>query len=105
MSVRGTTNTNDRGSAMARRRRKQWLLDTFGDGTHVVCSFDNCDVILDFNTLTVDRYPIPGAKGGRYNRDNIRPVCNHCNIIDGIKLREQLKEERKNGSVPQDTNN
>lgn len=91
---RGTSNTNDRGSAAQRRARKQWLLDTFGDGVVVRCyRFVACGQVLTFATLTVDRI-IPGILGGTYRRGNIRPACGHCNSITGIRLREQLKAER-----------
>lgn len=72
-----------RGSSYDRRVRKQWLLDTFGNGVTCVCSFDKCDKVLNFKTMTVDRFPIPGEEGGRYVRGNIRPACGHCNSVDG----------------------
>ena len=96
-TFRGTSNSNSRGSAEDRRRRKQWLLDTFGDGKTVVCSFDDCDVVLTFETMTVDRHPIPGAMGGRYIRSNIRPACNFCNASDGATLVKEQVKEMKNG--------
>lgn len=83
---RGSTNTNDRGSAEARRRRKRWLLATFDVdlGPELArCSFDECDEILDFESITVDRFPVRGADGGRYTRDNIRPACSTHNCGDG----------------------
>lgn len=92
MSARGTSNTNDRGSAEQRRVRKQWLLDTFGDGTWVDCTY--CQVTLDWGTLTVDRI-IPGCQGGRYVQGNIRPACMTCNSVEGTALRERLKAERE----------
>lgn len=92
MSARGTSNTNDRGSAEQRRARKQWLLDTFGDGTWAPCS--HCEVILDWGTLTVDRI-IPGCLGGRYVQGNIRPACMTCNSIEGSALRDRLRAERE----------
>lgn len=85
---RGTSNTNSRGSAQERRARKQWLLDTFGDGTWADCHF--CRLVLDFGTITVDRI-IPGCQGGRYVRGNIRPACLRCNSIDGNIIREQAR--------------
>jgi 5-methylcytosine-specific restriction endonuclease McrA len=66
-----------RGNATDRRRRRQWLLDTFGDGTTCPC-FD-CGRALTSTTLTVDRIK-PGALGGRYTRNNIRPACHGCNV-------------------------
>lgn len=76
--MRGTSNSSARGSAEDRRRRKQWLLDTFGDGTVALCSFV-CGTELTFDTITVDRYPIAGIDGGTYVRKNIRPACGFCN--------------------------
>jgi hypothetical protein len=79
-SIRGTSNANDRGSATDRRRRKQFLLDTHGNGTTAPCAF--CGRALTFETVTVDRFPTPGRLGGRYTRDNIRPACGPCNSED-----------------------
>lgn len=77
---RGTTSENARGSAEDRRRRKNYLLSTFGDGVTAPCAF--CKVALTFDTVTVDRYPIPGKLGGRYIHGNIRPACGRCNTED-----------------------
>lgn len=87
-SARGTSNKNTRGSSYDVRARKQWLLDTFGDGTYADCVF--CEVVLDFGTLTVDRI-VPGCRGGTYCRDNIRPACMSCNSIDGNRIRAELR--------------
>lgn len=80
---RGTSNSNVRGSASTRRIRKQWLLDTFGDGTEAVCTF--CPEMLTFETITVDRI-IPGIEGGTYARDNIRPSCMKCASKQGADM-------------------
>lgn len=69
------------------------MLVTFGDGTTCVCSFDGCDVVLTYETLTVDRWPIPGCKGGRYIRTNVRPACGFCNSSDGGNLSNMIKKE------------
>jgi 5-methylcytosine-specific restriction endonuclease McrA len=82
---RGTTNRNVRGSAESRRRRKVWLLQTFGDGQVAECSF--CSRLVDFDSITVDRFPTPGCQGGTYRRDNIRPACGPCNSTHGGALR------------------
>lgn len=89
---RGTSNKNATGSAQDRRVRKQWLLDHWGNGTHVWCY--RCPTLLDFITLTVDRV-LPGALGGTYRRDNIRPCCMSCNIETGNELRAQLAAQRR----------
>lgn len=80
--MRGSTNQNDRGSATARRARKTWLLVEFGNGTTAPCSF-GCGAVLDFDTITVDRYPLRKIDGGSYRRGNIRPACAFCNSQDG----------------------
>jgi 5-methylcytosine-specific restriction endonuclease McrA len=82
-------NGNQRGSAAERRARRQWLLDTFGDGVTVMCFLelsDHCEMDLTIDTLTVDRI-IPGRLGGRYVRGNIQPACRPCNDHQGGKLR------------------
>lgn len=81
----GRKGGDDRGSAEDRRRRKLYLLNTWGDGFTAPCAF--CKTELTFSTMTVDRFPIPGHKGGRYTRDNIRPACLSCNSIDGNQYR------------------
>lgn len=87
-SRRGTSNSNSRGGASDRRSRKQWLLDTFGDGTTAPCF--NCNDPVTFTTITVDRI-VPGVLGGKYVRGNIRPCCGHCNSVLGAQLARALK--------------
>lgn len=83
---RGTTNGNARGSARQRRERKAWLLAAFGDGATAPCAF-GCGAVLTLDTVTVDRFPVPGCQGGTYRRDNIRPACGPCNSRHGAPLR------------------
>lgn len=73
------------GSAKVRRERKWWLLEKFGDGESCECA-NGCGTILFFETVTVDRWPIPGVLGGTYARTNIRPTCLSCNSSEGAKL-------------------
>lgn len=97
---RGTSNSNARGSTTDRRRRKVWLLATFSPELgpdKVVCEEDGCTEILTYETMTVDRI-LPGALGGRYTRDNIRPMCEPCNIWRGLQLREQLHRQNCRGT-------
>jgi HNH endonuclease len=89
VTVRGTSNANERGSAAQRRKRKQWLLDTFGSGLMVQCA--HCTELLTWETLTVDRI-LPGCMGGTYAKGNIRPCCMPCNIRLGNETREKLRE-------------
>lgn len=81
---RGTTNRNARGGSDERRKRKIWLLDTFGDGIKAPCSY--CQRMVDFDTISVDRYPIMGCDGGTHRRENIRPACRPCNASEGGKI-------------------
>lgn len=124
---RGTSNTNDRGSAESRRRRKQWLFEIWAADVDVVTPdeqadladalflelrgseartamyllrFDfgsdfwalqkglgrpavrcfRCGTLLDWETVEIDRIK-PGCEGGRYTKNNIRPVCGPDNKI------------------------
>lgn len=78
---RGTTNKNSRGSASARRARRQWLVDTYGKAGRVRC-WRGCGTWLTVETLTVGRV-IPGCQGGTYRRDNIMAECGPCNFSFG----------------------
>lgn len=84
---RGTSNSNARGSSHDRRSRRLWLVMTFesdcGPGT---CRCYRCGALLTLSTVTVDRI-VPGCKGGRYVRNNIRPACSGCNSETGGRLR------------------
>lgn len=80
---RGTSNSNSRGSSYARKRRKLWLLEEFGDGTTAPCTY--CGCTLTFETITVDRI-IPGCEGGTYKRGNIQPSCSFDNSSEGGRL-------------------
>lgn len=101
---RGTTNGNQRGSAAARRARRRYLVDTFGwrlpDGSGIVlcylCSvplLEHEDRDAPGQSVTVDRIA-PGAEGGRYTRDNIRPACAGCNSETGGALGARRREVR-----------
>jgi hypothetical protein len=69
-----------------------WLLATFSKrlGRHrAKCAFRGCQTILTLETVTVDRYPIPGVLGGTYARDNIRPACASCNYGEGYAISQR----------------
>lgn len=65
-----------RGNSYDRRRRKAWLLNTFGTGRTCPCHW--CRKRLTFKTVTADRLT-PGEQGGRYLRSNLVPACLDCN--------------------------
>lgn len=77
---RGHRNTNERGSSRQRRARRQWLLDTFGDGVQAPCAL--CGALVDLATLIVGRI-VAWVDGGTYARDNIRPECAGCSCREG----------------------
>lgn len=114
MTRRGTSNSNERGSAEQRRRRRAWLMEAYRADVDVSVARDTdgvvfdvqvynprlnacgykqepavrcyrCPKLLNIDTLTVDRI-IPGCKGGTYRRNNIRPACSFCNSSTGAKL-------------------
>lgn len=112
---RGTSNGNSAGSAEDRRRRRKWLLETYradvdvlpyddGDGNTgwepvlrgvgvTACRCYRCGTLLTLETLTVDRI-IPGAHGGTYRRNNIRPACSGCNSETGGATRAKPTKAR-----------
>gem|GEM_PF-5513581 len=45
-------------------------------------------------TITVDRI-IPGIYGGKYTRDNIRPMCASCNMSIGGMLGAKRRKENQ----------
>jgi hypothetical protein len=92
-----TTNRNARGGSDQRRARRQWLVDTFGDGEFVDCALraiPECWVALTKWTVSADRI-IPGVFGGTYRRSNIRPACPACQSHTGGKLGAQRAKEKR----------
>lgn len=106
LSRRGTTNQNARGNTEDRRRRREWLVETYRADVDVIvladgdvfpmygepigagraaCRCYRCGALLTVETVTVDRI-IPGCKGGTYRRNNIRPACGSCNSETGGSL-------------------
>jgi hypothetical protein len=104
---RGTSNSNERGSSEARRRRREWLVKTYRADLSIhrwdseihqmvpqpTCRCYRCGCLLTVDTVTVDRI-IPGCKGGKYRRDNIRPACGRCNSETGGALSHEKKRKK-----------
>lgn len=83
---RGTSNSNARGNSVDRRARRRWLIATYQSDLHpAMCRCYRCGALLSEETVTVDRI-VPGKKGGRYRRNNIRPACARCNSETGGAL-------------------
>lgn len=106
-----------RGNTEDRRRRRLWVLttyradvdlpawwdaaDTVGDPAHyavplgegqAACRCFRCGRLLTLLTLTVDRIN-PGAFGGKYRRDNIRPSCSDCANKQGGEISAQIRSQ------------
>jgi hypothetical protein len=99
---RGASNGNSNGNSTDRRRRREWLVETYradadahpkvfrsGYGIDVpfgtgipACRCYRCGGLLTADTVTVDRIK-PGCQGGTYARNNIRPACSDCNEKTG----------------------
>lgn len=83
---RGHRNSNERGNSAARRLRRQWLLDTFGDGVQAACHAPAaggiCGAMVTMADMIVGRI-VPWIEGGTYARDNIRPECAGCSTREG----------------------
>jgi 5-methylcytosine-specific restriction endonuclease McrA len=109
VSRRGTTNGNARGGSEDRRRRREWLVQSYAanvavvtiqlplgpmvvevelgtEGSENACRCYRCGSLLTVDTVTVDRI-VPGCQGGTYRRSNIRPACGRCNSQTGATTR------------------
>jgi 5-methylcytosine-specific restriction endonuclease McrA len=105
---RGTTNGNARGNVEDRRRRREWLVQTYRADQDVIivpalpvalggftpypvpaCRCYRCGTLLTAEDVTVDRI-VPGCQGGTYRRNNIRPACAGCNSSTGGRTRGRL---------------
>jgi 5-methylcytosine-specific restriction endonuclease McrA len=84
-------NGNERGSAADRRARLAWIFQVFGVEGIVTCTF--CAVPLLPEDCTVDRI-VPGCRGGRYVRGNIRPACKPCQDQQGGHLGHEQRLAR-----------
>lgn len=85
--MRGTSNSNHRGSSYTRRKRREWIVVTFAsDLGPGICRCYRCGIGLTVDTVTVDRI-VPGCQGGKYVRGNIRPACGGCNSHTGGSVR------------------
>lgn len=80
---RGTSNTNVRGSAAQRRKRKKELLVRDGDGVSAPCW--ECGTPVTFSTMICDRKR-PGVQGGRYKLSNLRVHCRRCSETQGARM-------------------
>lgn len=110
---RGTSNGNERGSSYARAARRAWLVETYRADADMpdfrppypvfngcapgmgepACRCYRCGCLCTVDTVTVDRI-IPGALGGTYRRNNIRPACGTCNSSTGGALGNQRRKQR-----------
>lgn len=93
MTRRGSTNRNERGSAQQRRELKTWMLAEFGDGISAPCFF--CERPLLYSQITKDRFPVPGRRGGRYVKGNVRPACLSCNASEGARQAAIERTEKR----------
>jgi hypothetical protein len=94
---RSRSNRNDRGSSYQRRRRREWLVEEFGDGEFVAC-FQQispyCLYVLDKDNVSPDRIRL-GVDGGSYRRGNILPSCLPCQCYQGGQVGPAQKALRR----------
>jgi hypothetical protein len=88
---RGTSNSNTRGSAAARRKRKQALLDRDGDGATAQCWA--CSTRVTYATMICDRI-VPGIRGGRYVLENLRIHCTTCSGLQAGALSAETRRQK-----------
>lgn len=93
---RGASNSNDRGSAQARRKRRLELVEQHGVGGVVLCWLCGVPTLAEVRegdpeslaeVFQQDRV-VPGAAGGRYEMSNLRPACGPCNRERGNAHRD-----------------
>lgn len=87
------SNKNQRPPAHVGRALKAWMLAEFGNGITAPCAF--CRRELLYSEITKDRFPIPGRRGGRYVRGNLRPACMSCNASEGARQAAIERTEEK----------
>lgn len=97
---RSRSNRNDRGSSYQRRRRREWLVEEYGDGEFVACFLQrsaHCLYVLDVDNVSPDRIVL-GVDGGTYRRSNILPACLPCQCDQGgavgVRRRAELAAAR-----------
>jgi hypothetical protein len=88
---RGTSNSNSRGSATQRRKRKQALLERDGDGSTASCW--ECLTVVTYTTMICDRI-IPGIRGGKYTLDNLRIHCASCSGLQAGALSAETRRRK-----------
>jgi len=77
-----------KGNSVDRRRRREFLLNEFGDGHTCPCVY--CGRRLTDSTLTQDKI-YTSHEGGRYRHDNLVPACEGCNKARGDTHWENIK--------------
>jgi hypothetical protein len=125
LARRGTSNSNQRGSSADRRRRREWLVETYRADVDVIrihwastnewtesewsdglqrladrwSRVAACRCYRCGQLLTVWTVTvdriIPGCMGGTYRRNNIRPACGGCNSETGGALAALTKRRKK----------
>lgn len=97
---RGSTNTNSRGNVRDRAARKRRLLTRDGTGPDgwAVCS--TCPTVVDFETMTVDCWPVPRCEGGRYGFSertdgNTRIQCERCMGRQGATMTHAIHRAKR----------
>ena len=84
---RGTSNSNARGNSRDREARRRYLVRVYeADVGLGFCRCYRCGQLLTGADVTVDRI-VPGCRGGRYVRSNIRPAGSRCTSETGATVR------------------
>lgn len=60
--------------------------EPLGEGVPA-CRCWRCGKLLTADTVTIDRWPVPGIDGGKYTATNTRPACGTCNPTTGATVR------------------
>lgn len=87
-----------RGSSKDRARRLDWLMREWEADIEGVVRCFRCGLLLLRGQVTIDRI-VPGALGGGYQRNNIRPACLDCNHLLGELLHSRLTATREADAI------
>lgn len=98
--MRGTTNRNVRGNARDRAARKRRLLTRDGTGPDGWALCATCPTVVDFDTMTVDCWPVPRCEGGKYGFSvkgdlGTRIQCERCASAQGGEMGTARRAARR----------
>lgn len=108
-AARGSTNSNTRGNSKQRAARRRRLLERDGTGPDGIALCSTCPTIVDFDTMTVDCWPVPRADGGQYgfsvkSDGGTRIQCERCACRQGGLMGSARREAKRKATFADQVN-